>query len=76
MIDLHCHILPAVDDDAEYVDVSVAMLDAARARQQRRSIRVPPGPSHPDAGTAAYGNPMRSPSESRYTADRDRPRSR
>lgn len=41
MIDLHCHVLPGVDDGAASLDVSRAMLEAARAVGFKTVVATP-----------------------------------
>jgi protein-tyrosine phosphatase len=53
VLDLHCHILPDVDDGAESLDVSVAMLDAARRIGIRTIVATPHLTERLDPGYAA-----------------------
>lgn len=48
MIDIHCHILPALDDGAESFDMSMAMAEMAIADGVTRVIATPhASPNHP-----------------------------
>ena len=41
IIDMHCHILPGVDDGARDVETSLAMLEASRAQGVQYMVATP-----------------------------------
>lgn len=41
MIDIHCHVLPGIDDGAPTLDASIAMLDAYQALGMRTVVATP-----------------------------------